>query len=112
MTQRRNTTKINWVLRFLGIEGNEKTEKAAKETTDKVDTRRYPERFASLSHVRHTISERMWKVVKHWFQNEITKHPPLQITRYDPALENQEPDMVAIEMRAQVSRPYFQLMSG
>lgn len=37
---------IHWVLGDMGIKGNEKADKAAKEATEKSGARRYPERFA------------------------------------------------------------------
>lgn len=47
------------------VEGNENADEAAKKTMERADTRRYPERFALLTHVGRMILERKWKEAKH-----------------------------------------------
>lgn len=77
MVEGETAVEINRVPGHSGVEGNKKTDKAAKEETERLGTRRYPERFASMAYVVRTIMERNWKEAKHWFRAENNRHPPL-----------------------------------
>lgn len=93
----------------MGIQGKEKADEVAKESSENVDTQRCPEQFASFTYVSRTVTKRKWKEPKHWFRMKSDRCPPLQRARYDPALESQEPDMAEIQKEAQISRRYYQL---
>lgn len=96
----------------MGVQGNERADKPAKEATENVNTQRYPKRLTLLAHVGCTISERNWKRTKHLFRTENDRHLVLQRAQYDTTLVSQEPDMTAIERAALVSRRYIHLRSG
>lgn len=64
MKKRRKMVEIHWVPVHMSIDENERTDQVAKETAENVGTRRCLERFASLAHAGHTISERIWKKAK------------------------------------------------
>lgn len=54
----RTVVQIYWVPGHMGIEENKKADEATKVTTERVGTRRYPERFTLLTHFKRTILER------------------------------------------------------
>lgn len=58
------------MLGHMGLKGNERTDETAKEVAKRKSTGKRPERFYSLTHVEHTISERTWIEAKHWFKTE------------------------------------------
>lgn len=86
---------------------NEKADKTANEMAEKVATRRCPERFALLAHVRCTISETKWKEAKNWFRLENYKRHLVQRAKYNLALDSRGPDIAAIKNAVRVSRSYF-----
>lgn len=60
------------------VEGNEKANNEAKEAAEGVNTTRGLERFAFLTHIGQTISQKWLMEVKHWFPIENDKRPLLQ----------------------------------
>lgn len=88
----------------MSIRGNKKAGETVKKAVERAGTRRRPERFALLAFVKHTISESMWKETKQRLRIENDRRLPLQRARYDMALENQAPDVAALERAAQVSK--------
>lgn len=97
---------------YISVKGNERAEKAAKEAMEGTDIRRCTETIALIAHDRFTISERKWKDDNHWFREENDRDHPIEIVRYDPALESQGQDTEALKKAAYVSRRYFQQKSG
>lgn len=61
----------------MRVKGNKKANEAAKKAAERVDTRRCPERFLSLTHVGCTILERKWKEAKNCFKTEKDRRPPI-----------------------------------
>lgn len=112
LTERRTVVKVQWVLGYMDIKGNERSDEMAKDATERPGIRRCPEQFTSLAHLRRTITEQKWKEARHWLREENDRRLPLQTARYDLALGSQDPNVVAIERTAQVSRRYFQLNLG
>lgn len=96
----------------MGVERNQRADETAKEAMEKDSRRRYHEEFASLAHVRRTISKRKWNEAKHWFKTKNDRRPLLQRARFVTALKSQDQDTAAMKKAAYVSRRYFQLMSG
>lgn len=64
MREQGTEAEIHSVPGHKAVKGNEKTDEAAKESTEKAGTQRCPERFASLVHTRRIISERKLEEAK------------------------------------------------
>lgn len=58
LTEQSIVVEIHWIPGHMGVAGNEKANKVAKEVAERPGTRRCPEQSASLAHVGQTITER------------------------------------------------------
>lgn len=112
MKDHKTEVEIHWISGHMSVERNKKADETAKLAMEKASRQRDRERFTLLIHVRHTISEMKWKVIRYWFRMENDRCLLVQRIRYDLALESQGHDIVRMERGAKDSRRYFQLKSG
>lgn len=61
--------EIYWVSGHMSMEENVKENDTVKRAAETRGIQRLPELFASLTHIRRTITEMKWKEAKYWFRN-------------------------------------------
>lgn len=91
----------------MNEEGNEKAEDSgAKTASDNINTRRYLEKFTSLTNINQTLTKRKWKEVKHQLKQKHETRHSIQYVHKNLNLEILETDTAEMLSHLNISRLY------
>ena len=100
---------IHWIPGHTGIKGNEMADMYAKEAA--AWSRKCPEEFITLSHIKRTITERQHIECRQWFTKEHHRRNPVTRITYKLDLNTKSVNPVAFRAKNILACRYFQLKS-